>query len=124
MKHRPTAKIVNHSGGLGVPSTDLVQRRAEEIARIDGRAHANDADWLQAKAELHGGHSSDDEEPNVIMLRSLSGGDLIAGSVGHHFTNHGFENGDSLGEELIAEGMEEAVHEQMLQAREAEPGEA
>ena len=62
---RPSyAKILVHSNGLGVPSTDLVRQRAIELAQIDGRTEYNEQDWQHAKQELHGGHeySWDDDE--------------------------------------------------------------
>ena len=52
----PSAKIALHTNGLGVPSTDTVRTRALELARIDGRTDYNEADWEQAKREVHGGH--------------------------------------------------------------------
>ena len=111
----PYAKIVVHSDGLGLPSTDLVRKRALELAIIDGRTEYNDQDWHRAKMELHGGHpySWDDEEDR--MPQSISERDMTATDTGHHTENlRGGE--DNVLEELVTEGMEEAVHERMLEA--------
>ena len=111
----PYAKIVVHSDGLGVPSPDMVRKRALELAEIDGRTESNDQDWHRAKIELHGGHPSswDDEEDR--MPQSISERDMTATDTGHHIENlRGGE--DNVLEELVAEGMEEAVHERMLEA--------
>ena len=113
---RPSyAKIVVHSNGLGVPSPEMVRQRALELARIDGRTEHNEQDWHRAKQELHGGHrqSWDDEEDR--MPQSISERDMTAIDAGHH-TENLMDGEDNMAEELIAEGMEEAVHDQMLEA--------
>src|SRR5277367_3394325 len=115
----PYAKILVHANGLGVPSPDLVRQRALELAQIDGRSEYNEQDWQQAKQELHGGHeySWDDEEDR--MPQSVSGRDMTATDMGHHIENlRGGE--DNVLEELVNEGMDEAVHDQMLQASKLE----
>ena len=109
------AKIVVHSSGMGVPSPEMVRQRALELARIDGRPDYNEQDWQRAKQELHGGHegSWDDEEDR--MQESISERDMISTDEGHHTENlRGGE--DNMVEELVAEGMDEAVHDQMLEA--------
>jgi hypothetical protein len=111
----PYAKIVVHSAGLGVPSADQVRQRALELAQIDGRAEYDERDWQRAKQELHGGHpnSWDDEEDR--MPQSSSERDMTATDMGHHTEN--LRGGDdNVLEELVAEGMDEAVHDQMLEA--------
>lgn len=112
-----TAKIIEHSHGLGVPSADSVRKRALELARIDGRKDFTEEDWKQAKLELHGGHpGTSPETEEDEMIASSSGRDMMAGSIGHHVENRIPENSESLGEELVAEGLDEAAHEQMLEA--------
>lgn len=116
------AKIALHSNGLGVPSADTVRQRALELARIDGRADYNEQDWQRARQEVHGGHpqSWDDEEDR--MAQSISERDMTATDSGHHKEN--LRGGDdNVVEELIAEGLEEAVHDQMLAAALQEDGE-
>ena len=111
------AKIIQHSEGLGAPSADTVRKRARELAVIDGRAEFNEGDWVQAKRELHGGHESNDTNGEMEMACMVSEHDMVAGSLGHHVENMGVDDQNSMAEELIAEGMDEAVHEQMLAAR-------
>ena len=111
----PYAKIVVHANGMGVPSPEMVRQRALELAQIDGRAEHNEQDWQRAKQELHGGHpySWDDEEDR--MPESISGRDMTSTDSGHHTENlRGGE--DNMVEELVAEGMDEAVHDRMLEA--------
>lgn len=115
---RPTsAKILQHSTGMGAPNTDLVRRRARELAFIDGRAESHEGDWQQAKRELHGGHDLGDSSDGAEITAFVSGHDMISSDPGHHTVRVGMDDGENLGEELIAEGMDEAVHEQMLAAR-------
>jgi hypothetical protein len=100
---------------MGVPSPEMVRKRAFELARIDGRTEYNEQDWHRAKLELHGGHAAswDDEEDR--MPESISERDMIATDTGHHIEN--LRGGDdNMGEELISEGMDEAVHDRMLEA--------
>ena len=111
----PYAKIVVHTDGMGVPSSETVRQRARELAQIDGRAEHNEQDWHRAKQELHGGHpySWDDDEDR--MPQSISERDMTATDTGHHIENlRGGE--DNVVEELVAEGMDEAVHDRMLAA--------
>ena len=107
-------KILQHSEGMGVPSPDLVRKRAMELAHISGRREITEDDWKQAKRELHGGHSfdMDDGEERAPFVSER---DMIAASSGRHSEKIGFEDSDNVVEELVAEGMDEAVHEQMLE---------
>ncbi len=114
-KHTLQGKIIQHSEGLGVPSPELVRQRAHELARINGREEMNLDDWNQAKRELHGGHHSemDDEEDSAPFVSER---DMVVASAGRHSDKIGFEDSDNVVEELVAEGMDEAVHERMLEA--------
>jgi len=112
-----SAKIIQHSEGMGIPTPETVRQRARELAQIDGREEFNDGDWTDAKRELHGGHESNDTNGEMDISEVISGHDMVASSLGHHSAKMGFDDQDNLAEELIAEGMDEAVHEQMLAAR-------
>jgi hypothetical protein len=112
-----SAKILQHSTGMGAPNAELVRRRAEEIARIDGRAEFHEGDWQQAKRELHGGHELGDAADGADMTSLVSERDMISTDPGHHTERLGMDGDENLGEELIAEGMDEAQHERMLAAR-------
>lgn len=116
MKPTP-AKIIHHSQGLGTPSAEMVRQRAVELALIDGRDEFNDQDWQAAKRELHGGHESNDTNGEMTAADFISEHDMVVASVGHHTENIGPEDQDNVLEELVAEGMDEAVHDQMLAAR-------
>src|SRR5438093_13193297 len=108
------AKIVNHSSGLGTPSPETVRQRAIELARINGHETYTDDDWKQAKRELHGGRLPTDNGEDE-MIESVSERDMVAGGVGHHADKTRYDDSENIGEELVAEGMDEAVHDRMLQ---------
>ncbi len=116
-----SAKIIQHSQGMGLPNDDTVRERASELATIDGRTQYNDQDWHRALAELHGGHQQAGDTGETDMAALVSEHDMILGGVGHRAHTVGPQNDQNLGEELMAEGMDEALHEQMLAARGEEP---
>jgi hypothetical protein len=122
MKPTP-AKIILHSEGLGAPSAETVRQRAQELARINGREEFSDEDWREAKRELHGGHQPNDTNGDMDMASAVSEHDMVVCSMGHHVENVGLDDQENMVEELVAEGMDEAVHEQMLAARNEEPKE-
>ena len=121
--HRPqSAKIMQHAEGLGAPNADQVRRRAEELALLNDHREFTEEDWLEAKRELHGGHGHTNSEDEAEMVALVSQRDMVVTDLGHHVENMGMEDADNVVEELIAEGMDEAVHEQMLAARREEDG--
>ncbi len=116
--HPTIGKIVRHAQGLGVPTQEIVEQRAQELALIDGREEATDADLQRAWLELHGGHhDAGDLSEEAAMLTSISDRDMVAISVGRRADPHLPEGSYNLGEELVAEGIDEAAHDQMLSAR-------
>src|SRR6201993_732102 len=115
-------KIEVHGNGLGAPSSEEVERRAREIAMIDERdpAQFTEADWKQARRELMG------EENNVPPEETPDNADIteewsvIAGSKGHRIPRPGTEEEETVGEHCVIDGIEEAAHDQMLEARREE----
>lgn len=119
--HSPHGKIDLHGNGLGVPSPDTVEKRAREIAMIDERnpEEFTEADWRQAKNELIGLAGSHAPEVNDEIDEELSERDDIPGASGHRMPKNGFDE-EPVGEELVSDGIEEAAHDQMLEARREE----
>jgi len=115
-----SAKIIQHAAGLGAPSAEEVRQRAAELALIAGRAEFTDEDWREAKRELHGGHESNGVGDEMEMVALVSERDMVVTDLGHHVENVHSENGENMAEELIAEGMDEAIHDQMLASRRAD----
>jgi hypothetical protein len=117
--HSAHGKITLHGNGLGVPSPELVEKRAREIALIDERDpdEFTEADWAQAKNELTGVEPAHTAEADDEISDELTERDDVVGSSGHQVPNNGFDDDENVGEELVAGGIEEAVHDQMVQAR-------
>jgi hypothetical protein len=120
--HSPHGKIDIHGNGLGVPSPELVKRRAREIAMIDERNpdEFTDSDWNQAKEELLGVEPGRAHEVDERIAGDVSERDEIAGATGHRAPKNGFDEEETLGEELVSDGINEAAHDQMLEARREE----
>ena len=118
----PPGKISEHGHGIGAPSPEEVERRAREIAMIDERNPDDftETDWAQARHELMG------EENNVPPEETPDNADMteewnvIASSKGHRLPRPGTEEEETVGEHLVIEGIEEATHDQMLEARREE----
>jgi hypothetical protein len=77
-----------------------------------------DADWDQARRELIGSLgpiAPEETEENAEVVEEW---DTVATSTGHRAPR--MEDDENLGEQLVSDGMEEAVHDQMLEARKEE----
>ncbi len=117
--HSPHGKITLHGNGLGVPSPEMVEKRAREIAMIDEREADDftDTDWAQAKDELTGVDPAHAPEAEDEVTDEMSERDDVLGSSGHQVPNNGFDDDENVGEELVASGIQEAAHDQMIEAR-------
>ena len=118
--HTPHGKISVHGGGVGVPSPEAVERRAREIALIAERNpdEFTDADWDQARRELLGAldpTAPEETDANAEVVEEWS---VVASSGGHRAPR--VEDEENLGEQLVSDGIEEAAHDQMLEARREE----
>lgn len=119
----PHGKISLHGNGLGVPSPEMVETRAREIAMIDERNpdEFTESDWHQAKNELTGVEGSHAPEIDDSVDNEMSERDDIPGASGHQVPNSGgFDDDNNVGEELVSGGIEEAAHDQMVEARREE----
>ena len=98
----------------------MVEQRARELALIAGRAASNytEEDFRQAKRELEQGMVDRDDEGQVEkeLLFEPGSGDVLGGRE-HQARNFGFDDETTVGEELIREGLDEALHDEMLEAR-------
>jgi len=108
-------KISVHGNGVGAPSPEEVEKRAREIAMIDERNpdEFTDADWAQARRELLG------VAVPVPPEETKQNADLVE-DTGHRAPRAGLDEEETLGEQLVTGGLEEAAHDQMLEARREE----
>src|SRR6202007_2711027 len=120
----PTAgKISLHGNGMGVPSPEDIERRAREIAMIDERdpEEFTDTDWNQAREELMGAENHEPPEETPANAEVTEEWEMIPGSKGHRAPRPGTEEDEeTVGEHLVVDGLEEAAHDQMLEARREE----
>jgi hypothetical protein len=118
--HPSTGKIEVHGDGMGVASPDAVEKRAREIAMIAERDpdEFTDADWAQARRELLGTQATTAPEETEANAELVEEWNVVASSAGHRAPRG--EDDESLGEQLVSDGIEEAVHDQMVEARKEE----
>jgi len=115
-------KISVHGNGVGAPSPDEVEKRAREIAMIDERNpdEFTDADWAQARRELLGAVLPMPPEETKQNADLAEEWEVVAKNTGHRAPRPGLDEEETLGEQLVTDGLEEAAHDQMLQARKEE----
>ncbi len=117
-------KISLHGNGMGVPSPEEVEKRAREIAMIDERNadEFTDADWNQAREELMGRLEIPPPPEETKQTAALTDDWYVAApSRGHRAPRSGLdEEEETVGEQLVTDGVEEASHDQMLEARKEE----
>ena len=77
-----------------------------------------DADWEQARRELLGVQANTAPEETEENAQVVEEWNVVASSLGHRAPRQ--EDDDNLGEQLVVDGIEEAVHDQMLEARKEE----
>ncbi len=126
MKTNPLKEgaLTENSAGIGTVTREMVQKRAQELAAIDGRnaQQVTKADWELAKQELMGEPSSDPTEAALESAPESDRWNPVAGSTGHSLPVAGSEDEDAEGrsdnERLVNEGVAEAGHEQMRLAAE------
>lgn len=116
----PAGKISLHGNGLGAPSPDEVEKRAREIALIAERDpdEFTDADWDQARRELLGALATTPPEETPENAEVVEEWNVVASSSGHRAPR--VEDEENLGEQLVSDGLEEAAHDQMVEARKEE----
>jgi hypothetical protein len=112
-------KISVHGDGMGAPTPELIERRAREIALIAERNpdEFTDADWEQAKRELMGVASMAAPEEIERSDELPDDWEVTPTSTGQRAPRAGVDDDEMLGEKLVSGGLEEAAHDQMLEAR-------
>jgi hypothetical protein len=109
MKPKPSlpGRLKAAGGGLGQASQTNIDRRAAELAQMDGRDAFTDDDLKRAAAELgacsNSGAGSDPWEE-------------AAEDVGKRTRRPTLENETNLGEQLTQDGMADAEHDRRVDA--------
>lgn len=116
-------RILIHGKGSGGAGRADIERRARELADINGRSGAEftDDDLIRAEAELMGNSLpptlSEDETAEGAISRDPSEPISVGG---HEIPLREGPDEEKAVERLALEGVEEAQHEQMLAARRRE----
>ena len=105
-------KIVRGTEGVGTVTPQMIEERAREIARSDGRREPNDLDRSHAHEELIGATSGSEKLP----VREEPGRDweMPLVSTGEKAPTARPEDDENIPEKLVREGVEEADHDQRL----------
>jgi hypothetical protein len=116
---RGRARIETHGAGVGPPTQEAVERRAREIAQIDGRPpeQVTADDRARASRELHNqtlSLSSDEARSNVVASGNPAD---MAVETGRRVESAKPRDEQRITEEEVKEGLREAEHERMLEAQ-------
>jgi hypothetical protein len=121
----PIGKIIAGDSGLGTVTPDMVEQRARELARMDGRTDPHDGDRERAKHEFLGpvdeARGPEVSESNVGDVVTWDEAPEASGMRAAQVLP---EDDASIAETLVQEGLEEAEHDQRLTAAESNPPES
>ena len=119
-------KILNHAAGIGEVSEAEVEKRARELAEIDGfdADQVNEGHRHQARQEMLGAADADAANDDEGLIAGLINEDDVPGESGsavYPATNAAASSDEqTIGEELYGEGIAEADHDRMTQSRRQE----
>lgn len=107
--------------GLGLISSEDIERRARELALIDNRTLPNDIDRTKARAEFLARDlpASVSEDADTMQSLSRDPSDPPA-NRGSQTPEYGTDDEKLALEKLALEGVEEAQHDQMVKSRNGE----
>ena len=117
---------MENADGIGTVTPAMVEARARELAVINGHGSSGptEVDYQQAKRELTGEEEIDPQEENVESLPESEDWDPVPGSTGRQAAESLGEDEDAEGRseaaQMFEEGVNEAEHDQMRRAAEAE----
>jgi hypothetical protein len=107
-----SGKILRGTQGLGTVRPEMIEERAREIARSDGRSQANDLDRSRAREDLTGPTSDSEKLPTTEEPGRDWQMPLV--STGEKAPTVRPEDDENIVEKLFQEGIEEADHDQRL----------
>lgn len=117
-KDSAVGRIITHANAVGLPDNADIEQRAKEIAMIEGHRAVRDDDRRQAAQELRGNDipplGDEDAEGSSSLSRDPS---EPASTPGRQIPDRENEEEQFTTERLVAEGVSEAEHDQMLAAR-------
>jgi hypothetical protein len=114
----PIGDLSGTEAELTVPTPEMVTKRAREIALIDERNpnEFTQEDWEQARRELTGATTNALWEDRLEEAASLSERGSVPGETGTQAPRGAPKDEALLDERLVNRGVEEAAHDQMVEA--------
>ncbi|MES2571612.1 MAG: hypothetical protein V4710_16355 [Verrucomicrobiota bacterium] len=117
MSSENSGKIEVGGDGLGLIDISMIEQRAAELAKMDGRHFFTDKDIEEAKLELLGSDPvPPPPESGGTTAENLTSWDDLIGDPGGQVQNREPVDEANLGEALVQEGLEEADHDVRLSA--------
>ena len=118
-ERRTGARIETHGNGIGAPSEEAVEQRAQELALLQGRGPeaVTADDRKRAAQELHGEHvalSTDEVQSDRVASNNPTD---IAVETGHKAPVSKPADEQQIMEQEIKEGMREAEHERLVEGQ-------
>ena len=119
MSANEPGRIQIHGEGVGQIGDEEVKQRAEELARMDGRAVAHAQDLYRAREELTkpGPPPPPEADETETPVASWSKGPASRGHRGVHTET---DDGQEVAERLVQEGLEEAERDRRLASSDEE----
>lgn len=117
-EHHEEGRFTDHGRGLGTVTEEMVRQRARELALINGRPEKGilDSDLEQARRELQGAEGL---SPSPTAAESVAEEDRwnpVPDNDGRKAETLPAPDEQTFAEKLVEEGVQEAEHEQMVQA--------
>ena len=120
MKQNPIeqGRLSEHGQGLGTVTEKMVRARARELAVINGRGQNQvlASDLEQARRELTGEEGLTPQPTAAEELPEESSWEEVPESTGQQAATMAPADEQTVAEKLVEEGIEDAEHEQMVEA--------
>jgi hypothetical protein len=115
---QPKGKILRGTEGVGTVTSEMLEERAREIARAEGRAEANDLDRTRAREDMTGSTPGSEQPPTTEEQDR----DWYTprGSSSEKAPTVRPEDDENIPEKLIQEGIDEADHDQRSKSGQTE----
>lgn len=111
-------KIEIRGEGVGLVSSEDIERRARELALIENRTAPDESDRTRARSEFQDRNlpAAVNEDADSMQSLSRDPSDPLA-DRGHQVPEYGADDEKAALERLALEGVEEAQHDQMVESR-------
>jgi len=109
-------RFTEQGHGLGTVTKEMVQKRAQELALINGRSQTLESDFRQAKRELTREEDLSPEPDATEKLTEDERWEPVGESAGKEGPKVPASDEQTFAEKLVEEGVEDAEHDQMTKA--------